>query len=70
MRNKFFYIIFAFLIAVIVLQVFVLINTSGKSIGLPTVDDNKIKELANTLLNKELYLEAISEYLKYLEKVF
>ena len=67
MSNKFFYVIIAFLVVVIILQIVILTTPPSKS-SLSTFDGEKIKELANTLLNKELYTQAISEYSRYLEK--
>jgi len=66
MANKLLFIIIGLFLVGIFLQVFLLFNIPGKSI-VQSVNPEKIKDLANTLLNKELYTQAISEYLKYLD---
>jgi len=67
MKNALAYLIIMILIVVLILQALILIRPFGK-FHESASNAERTKELANTLLNKELYQQAISEYLKYLEK--
>jgi peptidyl-prolyl cis-trans isomerase C len=67
MNNKIFYTIIALFCIVIILQVIVLFKPMNGVSASSNMDPEKIKELANTLLNKELFQQSIDTYLKYLD---